>query len=99
MSGESPTHVTSAGQLWLPSANVVGAYWIRHDNRTFLNKGAGPMKNMIADLDALVKTGYTQWEKMMGTNQSTWVFNTECCATDTYFQMAVCRPAATAAAL
>lgn len=94
MSGESTTHVTSLGQLWLPSANVDGAYWIRHDNRTFLNKGAGPMNQMLANLDALVKTGYEQWEKMMGNDKAQWKFNTECCATDTYFQMAVCQPTA-----
>ena len=40
MAGEAPSSLQPGG-TWLPSANVVSPYWIRYENRTFLNKGKG----------------------------------------------------------
>lgn len=80
------------GGTWLPAANVVSPYWVRHDNRTFLNKGKGPMTQLLADLESNIATGDKEWVAMFGTDKATWPFNTACCATDTYFQMATCKP-------
>jgi len=71
---------------------VVDPYWIRYDNRTFLNKGAGPMRQMLANLADNVKTGDTNWVFWFGTNKTAWPFNSQCCATQTYYRQAKCGP-------
>lgn len=68
------------------------AYWIRYDNRTFLNKGSGPMQFMLANTASLVKTGDTNWQNWFGADKSKWIFNTACCATQTNYRMASCGP-------
>ena len=92
MAGEAPSSLQPGG-TWLPSANVVSPYWVRYGNRTFLNKGKGPMTQLLANLDANVVTGDKEWSQMFGDDKSKWPFNTACCATDTYFRMASCKPA------
>lgn len=69
---------------------MVDAYWIRYDNRTFLNKGSGPMQNMLANMASLVKAGDANWASWFGTDKSKWIFNTECCADQTNYRMAKC---------
>lgn len=55
-----------------------------------MNKGQGPMSQMLSNIDSLVETGDTNWIGWFGSDKSKWPFDTECCATDSYFQMAVC---------
>ena len=82
----------------LPSGNIVDPVWIRTDgsapglaNRTFLNKGYGPYSFMLEeDLPKLVATGDANWQSWFGKNRTMWPFNTECCATGTYYQQAFC---------
>ena len=82
----------------LPSGNIVDPVWIRTTgdahglaNRTFMNKGYGPYSFMLEEnLPTLVATGDKNWLSWFGSNQSTWPFNTECCATDKYYQQAFC---------
>jgi len=78
-----------------PPANVVDAYWIRYNNRTFLNKDKGPMQFMLQDMPKYVKIGDENWSRWFGTDKSKWIFNTKCCATDKYYRMAQCKPAHT----
>ena len=94
MAGEA----TPGGGPQLPSGNIVDAVWIRTvgrkgpANRTFMNKGYGPYSFMLnaKDFPALVETGDKNWQSWFGANRSAWPFNTECCATDFYFQQAFC---------
>ena len=81
------------GGTWLPSANVVSPYWIRYENRTFLNKGKGPMTQMLASMATNVVTGDKEWSAMFGADTTKWPFNTACCATDKFFRMAPCKVA------
>ena len=82
----------------LPSGNIVDPVWIRTDggatgyaNRTFMNKGEGPYQFMLSeDLPTLIETGDSNWQSWFGKNRSAWPFNTECCATDEYYQQAFC---------
>lgn len=75
----------------LPPADVVDPYWIRYNNRTFLNKGQGPMSFMLQDMAKYVKVGDENWKRWFGTDKSKWIFNTKCCATQTYYRNAVCK--------
>ena len=77
----------------MPSVNVVDSYWIRYENRTYLNKGAGPMQQMLKSMANNVATGDKEWSVMFGADRTKWPFNTGCCCTDTYFQMAPCKAA------
>jgi len=74
----------------LPSANVLDPYWIRYDGATYLNKGQSPMNFMLEDMESNVKSGDAYWISLMGSDNSTWPFNTKCCATRTYARMANC---------
>ena len=62
VAGEAPSSLQPGG-TWLPSANVVSPYWVRYGNRTFLNKGKGPMTQLLANLDANVVTGDKEWSQ------------------------------------
>lgn len=55
-----------------------------------MNKGQGPMSFMLNDMANLVKTGDANWEQWFGADKSKWIFNTQCCATQTNFRMAKC---------
>ena len=63
---------------------------MRYQNRTFLNKGAGPYGQFIADEANYVKEGDKNWVKWYGSVRS-GPFNTGCCATDKYYHQAQCK--------
>lgn len=48
------------------------------------------MNFMLKDMSGNVAAGDAYWEKLMGSDNSTWPFNTQCCATQTYARMASC---------
>jgi len=60
-----PPQKRHGGAQTLPAADVVDAYWIRYQNRTFLNKGSGPMGFMLQDMAGNVKTGDDNWLKWL----------------------------------
>ena len=84
------TSVATSATLWLPSADIVDPVWVRYGNRTFMNKGAGPMQQFTSGLAANVVKGDKNYAAMFGSDKSKWIFNTECCATTTYYQHAKC---------
>lgn len=90
MSGEYPSHA-APGTLQLPPADISDPVWIRYQNRTFMNKGSGPYSFMNADLAKYVPAGDANWANMFGKEKGNWTFNTVCCATQKYYQMAVCK--------
>lgn len=45
---------------------------------------------MLQDMAGNVKTGDDNWLKWFGSDKSKWIFNTECCATQTNYRMAAC---------
>ena len=49
------------------------------------------MQKLVADMATLVPKGDKNWASMFSEDQSKWIFNTECCATATYYQHAVCK--------
>ena len=77
-------------EVWIPPADAEDPYWIRYENRTFMNKGQGPMDQMMNDLDNLVSSGDASWKSWFGEDKSKWIFNTACCATVTNYKMAKC---------
>ena len=48
------------------------------------------MDQFKASLAANVVKGDANYAKMFGEEKSQWIFNTECCATTTYYQHALC---------
>lgn len=50
---------------------------------------------MLQDMAGNVKTGDANWLKWFGADKSKWIFNTECCATQTNYRMAACGASAT----
>lgn len=82
----------------MPSGNIVDPVWVRthgdaggYANRTFMNKGYGPYQFFTMEsLPDLIAAGDANWAGWFGTNRSSWPFNTECCATDDYYQQAFC---------
>jgi hypothetical protein len=56
-----------------------------------MNKGQQPMQKLVADMATLVPKGDKNWASMFSEDHSKWIFNTECCATATYYQHAVCK--------
>lgn len=46
---------------------------------------------MLQDMATNVASGDTYWAGLMGSDKTKWVFNTQCCATDTYYRMAQCK--------
>ena len=42
----------------------------RYDNRTFLNKGEGPMSFLLKDMPKYVKTGDENWHRWFGMCES-----------------------------
>ena len=55
-----------------------------------MNKGQGPYTFMMQDLDKDIKDGDARFQKWFGDDKSKWPFNTQCCATQTYYRMASC---------
>lgn len=53
------------------------------------------MSFMLQDMPKYVKTGDENWHRWFGTDKSKWVFNTKCCATQTYYRNAQCKAAHT----
>ena len=50
------------------------------------------MTQILADMDKYVPIGDANWLTWMGQDNSKWVFNTECCATQTNYKTARCGP-------
>lgn len=55
-----------------------------------MNKGSGPMRQLLADMDKNVPIGDANWATWFGQDKSKWVFNTECCADQVNYQNAKC---------
>jgi len=90
VAGEASSGSSSA---WLPSANA-NNYWIRYQNRTFLNKGSGPMSQLERNggMSYYEPIGDENFKGWFGEDKSKWPFNTECCDTDINFKMSSCGP-------
>ena len=57
------------------------------------------MANMLADLENLIVQGDAAWISWFGDDKSLWPFDTQCCATEEYRQMATCPQGSTATIL
>lgn len=78
-------------RIALPSVTITEPYWIRYNNRTYMEKGQGPYQMMQAEIDDAVKKIDSNWAIKFGTDKTKWPFDTLCCATPTYRRMAICK--------
>lgn len=75
----------------LPSVSITEPVWIRYNNVTYMEKGAGPYQMMMAEIDDAVTKIKANWALKFGTDKTKWPFDTLCCATETYRRMAICK--------